>query len=308
MFKKITLLTCIFSIAFLNMLPIGYGFFDQTTNSVPQNIQIGNWTRFISIEDLNEETKEGFFNLFGVSTLADLYNNPTFSSIMSAASCTGTGCSSANNYTINDVNINGILFQVNGIASESSGRRSVGFLRTINRDVNASNVPLFPVLPPETTDPNIDYFTAYDIRNQATNNQFSLRLDNQIVLTTQIPVQNLESVSFYALRGIRADNNDRLNNRTLVVEISPNGSTNWQTIGNITVQAPPTNIDVYSGIAVSANFPFYQFNLTTNQINNAPLEGYYIRITYNGEVQGGGNNATKSRVIIDELSFNQISN
>lgn len=302
MVKKLVFAMILAQIAFLSMVPKAYAFFDDTNRFVLVNISIGQWDLPVTLEDLDTEIIDSFLESLGITTLTDLYNNPTFQNTMGAASCTGTGCASATNYTIEGVNINGILFDVNGIATEQSGRRSVGFLRVVDRTLD-NNAPLYPLLPDVATVETDNYFNVYDIENSQTSNQFSIRLDNEINIITTNPITNLQSVSFYALRGLRLNVDDVLTNRTVTVAISTD-KINWVTIGNAQVTGP-TGSDLYANQVRTQAFPFYQYNLTQNQINNEPPNGYYVRISYNGGIEGRGGNASRSRVIIDELTFNQ---
>ncbi len=301
--KRYLLAVLIILIPFFNMVSFGYGVWDKTSAVVSPVIQIGAFEFPTALDDLGEEVRNAFFDLFGVTNLSDLYNNTSFQNIMSAASCIRSGCSIANNYTLNDVQIQNYSWRVEGLyVQQQNSRGSIGFLRQIDRTLD-NGVPIYPVLPPLTTDPNDNYFIAYDVLNTATNNNSSIRLDNRIQLTTESPVSNLSKISFYALRGLQSNANDNLANRSIVVSISADG-VNFTPIRSQTITAPTTNI--YTGTPVSQAFPFYEFELTQNQIDNMPTEGYYVRILFNGEVLGNGNNATRSRVIIDELTIHLL--
>ncbi|MFW5865244.1 MAG: hypothetical protein ACOCUE_04185 [Candidatus Izemoplasmataceae bacterium] len=301
MLKRLVFAMIASLIAFLSMMPKAYAFFDDTNRFVLVNISIGQWDLPITLDDLDNEMIDSFLESFGLTTLSDLYNDPNFQDTMGEASCTSTGCPTGGNYSIEGVNINGVLFDIQGISVVQSGRRSLGFLRVVDRSLNGST-PLYPLMPQVATSETDNYFNVYDTENSQTNNQYSIRLDNEIIITTSNPITNLQSVSFYALRGLRLNNDDILTNRTITVSISSD-NTNWTAIGQASIQAPAGN-DIYNNQERTLAFPFYQYNLTQNQLNNQPASGYYVRISYNGGSEGSGKNVARSRVIIDELTFN----
>lgn len=298
--KRIIIAVLIILIPFFNMVTFGYGIWDKTSSTLSTVIAIGTWTKLVVIEDLDEEVSNAFYDLEGVETLQELYDSPSFQDIMNTASQTGTGAGGEDvaDYTLNDVNIEGILWEVFGEFQEGSNRRSLGFLRLIDR----ASSPLLPVMPDVATSDTENFFAAYDLRNNITNNDYSFRLENRITMTTEEPIQDIESITFYAYRGLNVSG-ETLVNRNIVVSIL-NGDTK-AVVRSQTTQITGSNISE-SNAPTGLNFDLITFNLTQTEINNAPASGYYVRIFFDGGLEGRGGNVRRSRVVIDDLSINLL--
>ncbi len=293
---------------------LGYSHFDDLDQDRPLAVSLGFWDfPGVPFANFDDRLASGFFTLFGVDTLTDLYANTTFSQIMNAASKTTNGGStySGTGYTISGVEFANQAWQIRGDAVYTSGNTSLGFVRQLDRSLNTSSQPIHQVMPSDIASPlpypEYSFFTAYDIKNSVTGNAYGLRLDNQVVMTTMNPVANLDSISFYALRGLKINSAERLVNRQFVVQISATGiEGSFVNVGTAqTLQAPPTAIEVFNASAPASHaFPFYEFVLTTTQKNNMPASGYYVRISFSGGVQGNGGSSTRSRMVIDDFQIN----
>ncbi len=273
-----------------------YAVFDHLNATNTPNIPIGEWT-LLSDVDPKEEFDNAFLSFFGEATLAGLYNNQDFLDLLEASSTTGNFNGGAT-YSIENVLIDSIRFDVTGIYERAS-RTSLGFLRPIDRTLE-NGTPIYGLkgaLPSSEAD---DPFSAYDVLNTVTDNNSSIRLDNEVIVTTHLPVANLTAIEFYEIMGLIEDNNDGTEPRTLTISIATDKAGPFETVASFTVTAYGVT---YTGNPVSTAFTFRQFNLTTQQINDQPADGYYVRFVYDGGVRGRGNNITRSRVIIDDLTF-----
>ncbi len=303
--KLLTVLSLLVVVVFLNVATFARGHFDDLSVNTLQTIRIGEWT--VPEEVLNEDLETAFMLYFGAETLEELYSNPTFQDIMYtvASNSTGGGVSAEDvEYSIDGFGLGNYSWRVDGFFNRQSGNISLGFVRQINRLLE-NGTTAYPLFPPQTNDPEEAFFTAYDIKNSLTDNQFGFRLENRSQITTMEPIQDLSAISFYALRGLLATNNERLSARNIEVLISPTGEDGtFVSLGTQLVENPPSANEVYNpNNPVSHPFPYYTFTLTENQQTNAPEDGYYIRIIYYGQAQGSGRNATRSRVVIDQLTI-----
>jgi len=185
----------------------------------------------------------------------------------------------------------------------------IGFAQLIDRTLDGSNVPMYPVLPPAPGDPdatysNYSYFVANDIYNNLGDDTFSIRLNYEVEMTLSEPLENVTNISFYAFRSLyvtatpdndpnpfnRVDEFPLATNRSFTVSVSTDG-VNFTSIGT---GVPGTST------ALSANFNFYSFDIPT-QFLNQPI---YIKIYYNGATIKTGGKIDYSRLIIDELTIN----
>jgi hypothetical protein len=294
---------------------IGYAYHDDLQKNVPTSIPVGFWDFYAGLpfENLDEEVQYAFMSFYGVTTLQDLYANTQFQALMDAVSKTTntTGTYTGNGYTLNNIDLNGVLWTVNGVYIAANSNISLGFLRQIDRTTNASNAPLHSVLPPSISNPlpypDYDFFTAYDVKNSVTNNTFGFRLDNRVIMTTKNPIANLRSVSFYAILGLRLNSTELLSNRPFQIQISPTGAEGTFTnVGTIqTSTSLPTGQDIFNPTTpISTAFPLYTFTLTALQISSMPANGYYIRFIFDGGVSGSGSKATRSRLVVDDFRIN----
>jgi hypothetical protein len=287
----------------------GYAYVDQLSQTQSETLTAGEWEYpHLPFEYLDYYTSKRFMAYIGVTSIEDLYANADFAAIMDAVSKTASGTSTytGSGYAITDVNIEGVLWNVEGIKVTTVGNMSLGFLRQIDRSATGTT-PVHAVLPSVATDPlpyaDYSFFSAYDVRNAITDNAYGFRLDNEVRMTTSSPVAGLESISFYAIRGLRVSSSEKLaSNRTFYVQISADGST-WQNVGTTKTLAQMSTNDVDTGTTVSTNFTYYSFALTSTQISQMPSSGYYIRLFFDGGVSGNNNKGTRSRMVVDAFTI-----
>jgi len=310
--KRTLLLALVGLSAFAALTTVGYGYHDDLAETRSESIPLGEWDfTDIPFLSLDGDLIDAFLSLYGVATLTDLYANTSFQQIMDASSKTSNATSTyaGTGYTLANVDIEGTLWNIQGVAVTTSGNMSLGFLRQIDRSRNASNQPIHALMPPVATTslpyPDYSYFTATDVTNSVTSDTYGFRLDNKVVMTTSTPVAGFRSLSFYALRGLKVSAAEKLANRTFFVQISTNGTT-WSAVGTTqTTTSVPTANEVYNPASpLSHAFPAYSFALTTTQINAMPAAGYYVRLTFEGGVVGNGSNGTRSRMVVDDFRVN----
>ena len=296
---------------------IAYGYFDQLNSMKSETIPVGYWD-FVMADPytiVDEELITAFTNLYGVESLEELYQNPVFQTLMDAASKTTTGGSSytEQGYILQDVLVGGIHWDIQGVSVTSSGNASLGFVRQINRELNSSGSLIHAVIPQATATPlpypEYNYFVASDVRNSLTNNTYGFRLDYQVAMTTNDPIANLSGISFYAIRGLLSSSSEKMSDRTFVVQVSPTGEEG--SFVNVGSTKTSTSVPVANEVFDPANplsypFPYYEFNLSADQISSMPAAGYYVRIVFDGGVSGNGSKATRSRLVIDDLKINQL--
>jgi len=310
--KKIIILALLamFAIPMITLRVDGY--FDDETNELPLSaITLGIWDydNGTGIQSLDTQLVNAFLTYRNVATLSALYADPVFMTIMNAVSKTASGTSTytGSGYVVENVMLYDIAWDIQGVYVATDTKNvSLGFVRQIDRSLNVGGTPIHAVMPPEIAIPvpypEYHFFIAYDIINSITANNYSLRLDNRVVMTTSAPVANLESVSFYARRGLRINKTEKLENRSFYVQISVTGVEGTYT--NVDTIRTTTSVvsDIYnSAILLSFAFPFHSFALSPTQLMDMPLSGYYVRIVFEGGVLGKGPKATRSRMIIDEL-------
>ncbi|MFA7561745.1 MAG: hypothetical protein WCY80_06560 [Candidatus Izemoplasmatales bacterium] len=200
-----------------------------------------------------------------------------------------------------NINYEGIPWDILGIGTvdRNSRRPTIGFVQVVDRSVDENNNPIHSILPPAPSEvepyPEYSFFIANDVMNTATNNLTSIRLNYLVQMTTSEKVSNLSSISFYALRGLNAGNDegvsyDPLVDRSFTVSISQDGL-NWISLGNETPGSTTNN---------QAVFDFYNFDIPTNLEN----EDVYIRISFDGGSVFSKGNHYYSRLVIDDLQLN----
>lgn len=297
---------------------MAYGYFDHRDSLKTETIPLGNWDFLMPdpYKIVDEELINAFTSLYGIETLAELYQNPVFQTIMDAASKTANGKSSytGTGYLVQDVMISGMQWDVQGVSVAASGNSSLGFMRQINREVNSNGSLIHAVMPPATASPlpypEYNYFVASDVRNSLTDNTYGFRMDYQISMTTSEPIASLSGISFYALRGLLSSSGEKMSNRTFYVQVSPTGGEG--SFINVGTTKTSTSVPVANEVFNPANplsypFPYYQFDLSPSHISAMPSAGYYVRIVFDGGVSGTGSNATRSRLVIDDLRINRLS-
>lgn len=186
-----------------------------------------------------------------------------------------------------------------GTTDRNDKRPTIGFVQVIDRALNSLNQPLHQILPNAPVDPapypEYSFFLANDVLNTNTNNLTSIRLNYDVVITTSSPINNVNSVSFYAYTGLYDSANEGttynpLVNRSFTVSVSSNG-TSWTTIGSGT---PGSTLNA------SASFNYYSFSVPSNLQSGA----IYIRIDFDGGSVFSGGDHFYSRLVIDELQIN----
>lgn len=191
--------------------------------------------------------------------------------------------------TVEDINVYGYVWDFYGIGTATPST-TLGFVSLIDR-VENTGTPIHPILTPYTTTPTYpeySYFTSYDVKNLLTNNQYSLRLNYGVTMTTNTTITNMTDVSFYASRGLLSpDDPYAMTNRAFQVEISTDNA-NWIQIGTATPSTPSAN---------EINFTQYNYSIPAQYLN----QNLYLRIVFNGEAIKSGNSRAYSRMIIDEL-------
>ncbi|MFA5007052.1 MAG: hypothetical protein WC509_06270 [Candidatus Izemoplasmatales bacterium] len=287
---------------------VAYSYHDDLDETVAGTVNVGKWSFGSPYEYLDYYVADRFMSFYGVASLADLYADADFQTLMDAVSKTSTGSSTytGGTYVMTDVEIEGVLWDIEGIRVTTSNNMSLGFLRQIDRTTNGGT-PVHRLLPPVATDPlpyaEYSFFSAYDIENARTSNTYGFRLDNEVRMTTAAPVAGFTGLSFYAIRGLRISSSEQLaTNRTFYVQISTNGTT-WSAVGTTKTLAQLSTGDVYvSGTTRSANFTLYTFNLTSTQIANMPAAGYYVRLFFDGGVSGNNTRGVRSRMVVDDFA------
>lgn len=176
--------------------------------------------------------------------------------------------------------------------AKTANYTTFGYPVLIDRELDSSNNPVHDINPAySTTDlyEGYNYFTAYDATNTLTNNQYSLRLNYNMRMTTANKISNLSNVSFYAMLGL-SDPDDDLEMREtqrMYVEVSTNGS-NWTRLG----KKRPTQVT-----SESEAFTFYSYDIPSNLLG----QDLYLRIRYNGRALLVNGEAQYGRLIIDDL-------
>lgn len=203
-----------------------------------------------------------------------------------------TGNLSNTTVTVENINVYGYDWDFFGIGTATPST-TLGYASLIDR-VDNLGTPIHPILTLYTTTPTYpeyDYFTSYDAKNLLTNNQYSLRLNYGVTMTTDQLVSNLTQISFYASRGLLSPDDPftMATDRQFSVEISTDGLS-WVQLGSATPPVPSAN---------EYNFTLYTYDIT------APYLGsdLYVRIVYNGQAIKQGNSRSYSRMIIDELEL-----
>lgn len=264
-----------------NVVSHGYGYWDNSDQSRKEVITIGDWDLFSLISSQFATD---------ISTYIDniLENNPN--SLLKYI-YTQNKRMSGKTVTIEDIEVYGYIWDFTGFGT-SRPIRGIGYVSLIDRAKDINNEPIHPISTPNTSTPSYaeyNYFTSYDVFNTQTNNQYSLRLNYGAEMITNDRISNVETISFYASRGL-SSSNDALNmdkNRSFSVEISTDGN-NWDQIGYDIPSFPTSS---------SYAFEYYSYNI--------PLiyqgQDIFIKIHYNGEALKEGRVKTFSRLVIDEL-------
>lgn len=226
-----------------------------------------------------------------------IYNQP---SIPSNASTTTP-------YSLHPITLDGIQWESVGFVSGTGNANNtrLGFVQLLDRSVfpNTSNA-IFPVIPPAPSSPEpypyYNFFFANDVRNTVTNNVNGIRMNYQVDLITMQPMTGVQSITFYARRGLDDPSDLRTLRTTATFEVRystsrsvTSGDTGWTIIGGNNTPA--------GGTATSAAFTAYTFTIPTA----ARTQNIYIRIRFDGGTTGNKNNSRYSRLVIDDLIVNR---
>jgi len=307
MFRKTLVFILAFLFLFMNLASDAYGFYDDNQKQETVTISVGDFEFKVSLKDLDAELIDAFIDYYAtVSTLEELYGLQDFLDILEAVTTTASPNLRLDDYLIGPVQFSGRSWSSQGryirYTGQGGAATTMGFLQLTDRSLDGSGSTVHPIIPPASPAPEDNVFITYDIRNALTDNLYSIRLMNGVELTTSDPVQNLESISFYALRGLLRESGEPLDVRNITVAISATGNEgDWVEIASYLIEAPPAAIEVFDPAnPVSHDFPFYTFSLTQTQMDNEPASGYYISIDFDGDAFEG----SRSRVVIDELRIN----
>jgi len=281
--KKIHVLILIIFTVLLNAVSFGYGYFDNLSlNDVGNLITIGNWTTNTGDDSIGTSITTYIDTAIAAdpnSPLQDIYDQ--------------SGNLSKVTVTIEDITMYGIVWDIFGIGT-STPSTTLGYVSLINRVEDGAGTPIHDIVPdaPTTTlpYPEYNYFTAYDVKNTATNNELSIRLNYGVTMTTDTIISNMTQVSFYASIGL-IDTGDAISlvSRPFFVQVSEDGI-NWTQIGTASPQIPSSN---------EYAFNFYSYNIPSQLLN----KDLFLRISFQGEAFKNGKVRSMSRLVIDEISI-----
>ncbi|MDP3129821.1 MAG: hypothetical protein Q8N15_00660, partial [Bacillota bacterium] len=173
--KKILILTLLilFAIPAVSFRVDGY-FDDDTDEQALSAITLGVWDydNGTGIGSLDTQLVDAFLRYRGVATLAALYADPVFMTIMNAVSITSAEPSTytGTGYVVEDVMLYDIAWNLEGVYVATDKRNiSLGFVRQIDRILKIDGTPVHTVLPPGVATPipypDYPFFIAYDIQN-----------------------------------------------------------------------------------------------------------------------------------------------
>lgn len=169
---------------------------------------------------------------------------------------------------------------------------TMGYPVLVDRELDDLGNPVHDIAPIYSTTPlysGYNYFTAYDVMNLHTNNQYSLRLNYQATMKTSTSVGKVSNISFYAMAGLSdPDDVENMRNGKFEVYLSSNGG-QWIRIASER-SVPADSENEY--------FTFYSFDTPGNMLG----EELYVKIIFIGRTFKSG----FSRLVIDELVINTI--
>ena len=226
--------------------------------------------------------------------------------IYNQATSIPTNASTSTAYRLDPITINGIQWESIGyVTGPTLNNRSLGFVQMLDRSVvpDTTNA-IFPVIPPAPSNPEpypyYNFFFANDVSNTLTNNINGIRMNYQVDLITMQPMTGVQSITFYARRGLDDPSDLRTLRTTATFEVRYSTSRNittadtgWTIIGS--------NNTPSGGTATSAAFTAYTFTIPTA----ARTQNIYIRIRFDGGTTGNKNNSRYSRLVIDDLIVNR---
>ena len=259
----------------------GYSYWDNSQKQNSQNVPIGSWNFYSG--NINPGVSAAISNY--VNDQIALDPNSNLQTIYDQ-----TGNLVGITTTIDNISVYDYIWDITGTGTKNPS--TMGYVSLIDRALDGSSNPIHSIYTTYTTTPafpEYNYFTSYDATNSNTNNQYSLRLNYGVSMTTDTAITNLSSVSFYAARGLSDPNDPNIldSNRLFSVHVSPDG-VNWTLIGSDT---PPVATNTLF------NYGFYTYNVP----GGLQGQNLFLRITYDGGGTKLGKDTFYSRLVVDEL-------
>lgn len=280
--KMIVFLFFVFSVVFNPAITTAYGFWNSLSDNDTNQLTIGDWGWISELigPQLSSDLSTYIDNELLInpnSNLQYIYSQSGNLSNLTA--------------TMENISFYNYNWDITGIGT-ATPVTTMGYISLIDREMNGGSF-VHPIITPYTTTPTYpeyNFFTSYDSNNINTNNQYSLRMNYGVTISSDTVINSISSVSFYAAIGLSSpDDTVDIVSRTFDVEISTDGF-NWISIGS----ASPS-------VATSSNHSFDLYNFSVPQAyQNQDL---YLRIQFNGESIKQGKLRNYSRLIIDELNI-----
>lgn len=263
---------------------VAYGFFDMTTRNENESLSTGYWD---FEPQSNNHSFPIEFDLFVQNSIESGYyrykeiytQNPSSYSTINV-----------NNITLYDQEWDFKSY------SWSYGNSVVGYPQLIDRETNDEGNPLYEINPNYEFYNSYQYFIANDVQNSYTNNQYSLRLNYYMSMTSTEPIEDFTSLSFYAMLGLSDEDEIELRDDTILyVQFSGNGY-NWKTVGRVYPEKSYNEVE---------DFNFYTF-YKPNSLKK--YDDIYIRLFYAGyprktHISGNYFEYQYGRVVIDDFSI-----
>jgi len=270
----------------------GYAYFDETTHEKPVAMPTGAWA-FNKLQGALESLEDAYMTFFGETTIEDLYQNEDFLDLLELAGEPRPTGGGLNDYTVNGILLEDVSWSYTGNATAGNNARSIGFFRFIDRILDTNDNPVHAIVPPAPSDPppydQYNAFTAFDSVNTETFNRYAFRLEGGSVLTTENALSGLESIEFYALRGLSMPGETLSENRTFTVSVSENGA-DWTLLGTETLISPSSEEEEY---------PFYAYSIPEELTE----EDLFVRIVFNGQAGRRNTDPNISRMVVDGFTL-----
>ena len=282
-----------FFVALSSVTTLSHAGFDSNSRSAFPLLSVGEWT----MEPvLSEEIISAFLYYYDVEDIEDLYDDPEFQELLDYVDDPVVGGQPPAGYSLDNVLLGAYYYTFTGGGERAQQYRSQGFLRMIDRELDAYGDPVHAILPPMPSDPppyeGYNVFIAFDVTNTLTNNPRSLRFEGMSTITSNEPFENLTAISFYASRGLEAPDETLASGRKFYVEIRQAGSEDdWILIGEETLVDPPEGVTGY-------DFSFYYFEIPEELLD----ANVFIRIHFDGGLEHLGG-TLRSRMVIDRMIY-----
>lgn len=280
--KKVQITISFILLVSIGTITRGYSYFDTLEDTKSETATIGAW------DLVDYVIGPDFVNEFQSAIDDDILNDPTSNLIYIYDQ---ENAPSNVIEKINNINVFGYSWTF-WTKAKTPNYVTFGYPVLIDRELDALSTPVHDINPAySTTDlyPGYSYFTAYDSLNTLTNNQYSLRLNYNMRMTTSTNVGQVTNVSFYAMLGL-SDPDDPIGMREtqrLYVEVSTNNN-NWTKIG----QQRPTQVT-----SASEAYTFYSYDVPANLLG----QNLFVRIRYNGRTLNVNGVPLYGRLVLDEL-------